>query len=63
LFVRLPRFAFCYPNFVRMLWWLLILGVSAAVVVSVAILLYLRVRRQLKEAAGRPSESAPSDRG
>jgi hypothetical protein len=31
-----------------MLWWFLILGVSAAVVVVVAVALYLRVRRQMK---------------
>jgi hypothetical protein len=34
-----------------MLWWFLILGVSAAVVVSVALTLYMRVRRQMKRAA------------
>jgi len=36
-----------------MLWWFLILAVSAAVVVSVAISLYLRLRRQLKETPNR----------
>jgi hypothetical protein len=34
---------------VRMLWWFLILGASAAVVVSVAVLLYAQVRRQMKK--------------
>jgi putative exporter of polyketide antibiotics len=31
-----------------MLWWFLILGVSAAMVVLVAVSAYLRVRRQMK---------------
>jgi hypothetical protein len=31
-----------------MLWWFLILGISAAVVVSVAVSIFLRVRRQMK---------------
>src|SRR5208282_3577355 len=31
-----------------MLWWFLILGVSTAVVVSVALTLYMRVRRHMK---------------
>jgi hypothetical protein len=39
-----------------MLWWFLILGVSTAVVVSVAITLYVRVRRQMKRAADRRAE-------
>jgi hypothetical protein len=34
-----------------MLWWFLILGASAAVVVSVAVLLYAQVRRQMKKTA------------
>jgi hypothetical protein len=34
-----------------MLWWFLILGVSTAVVVSVAFTLYMRVRRQMKRSA------------
>jgi hypothetical protein len=34
-----------------MLWWFLILGASAAVVVSVAVLLYAQVRRQMKKPA------------
>ena len=34
-----------------MLWWFLILGVSAAVVVSIAVSLYVRVRRQLKSSS------------
>jgi hypothetical protein len=36
-----------------MLWWFLILAASTAVVVSVAALLYVQVRRQMK---------SPSDR-
>jgi hypothetical protein len=39
-----------------MLWWFLILGVSAAVVVSVALRLYVRVRRQMKQSAARRAE-------
>jgi len=31
-----------------MLWWFLILGASVAVVVSVAVRLYLQVKRQMK---------------
>jgi hypothetical protein len=31
-----------------MLWWFLILGVSIAVVVSVAVSIFVRVRRQMK---------------
>src|ERR1035441_3471515 len=47
----------CYPKCaVRMLWWFLILGVSAAVVVSVAFALYMRVRRQMKRAAAHRAE-------
>jgi hypothetical protein len=34
-----------------MLWWFLILGVSAVVVVSVALSLYMRVRQQMKRTA------------
>jgi len=34
-----------------MLWWFLLLGISTAVVVSVAVSLYMRVRRQMKSAA------------
>jgi hypothetical protein len=34
-----------------MLWWFLILGVSTAVVVSVALTIYVRVRWQMKRAA------------
>jgi len=40
-----------------MLWWFLILGVSTAAVVSVAISLYLRVRRHMKQSAANPAES------
>ncbi len=39
-----------------MLWWFLILGVSAVVVVSVALSLYMRVRRQMKRSAGPTAE-------
>ncbi len=34
-----------------MLWWFFILGVSTAVVVSVTLTLYMRVRRQMKRTA------------
>jgi len=37
-----------------MLWWFLILGASAAVVVSVAFLLYVQVRRQLRKPSPKP---------
>ena len=33
-----------------MIWWFLILGVSTLVVVCVAIALYMRLRRHLREA-------------
>jgi hypothetical protein len=39
-----------------MLWWFLILGLSAAVVVSVALSLYVRVRRQMKLSAAHRAE-------
>jgi hypothetical protein len=39
-----------------MLWWFLILGVSTAVVVSVALTLYMRVRWQMKRSAAHKSE-------
>jgi ABC-type uncharacterized transport system YnjBCD ATPase subunit len=39
-----------------MLWWFLILGVSTALVVSVALTLYMRVRRQMKNAAAHRAE-------
>jgi hypothetical protein len=39
-----------------MLWWFLILGVSTAVVVSVAITLYMRLRRQMKRSAAHKAE-------
>jgi hypothetical protein len=55
LFVILRTFSsppICYPEcVVRMLWWFLILGVSTAVVVSVTLTLYMRVRRQMKRTA------------
>jgi uncharacterized membrane protein len=40
-----------------MLWWFLILGVSTAVVVSVALTIYMRVWRQMKNSAARKAES------
>jgi hypothetical protein len=40
-----------------MLWWFLILGVSTVVVVSVALSLYMRVRRQMKRSATYRGES------
>jgi hypothetical protein len=40
-----------------MLWWFLILGVSIAVVVSVTLTIYMRVRRQMKSAATRRAET------
>jgi hypothetical protein len=39
-----------------MLWWFFVLGISVAVVVSVALTLYMRVRRQMKRAAAHPAE-------
>ena len=39
-----------------MLWWFLILGVSTVVVVSVALSLYIRVRRQMKRSAAHTAE-------
>jgi hypothetical protein len=44
-----------------MLWWFLILAASGAVVVSVAISLFMRVRKQLKRATPHPVESEPLD--
>ena len=40
-----------------MLWWFLILGVSIAVVVSVALTIYVRVRRQMKRSAAHKAET------
>jgi preprotein translocase subunit YajC len=40
-----------------MLWWFLILGVSIAVVVSVALTIYMRVRRQMKRSAAHKAEA------
>jgi MFS superfamily sulfate permease-like transporter len=45
-----------------MLWWFLILGVSTAVVVSVALSLYMRVRRQMKQSAARRAQVDDHDR-
>jgi preprotein translocase subunit YajC len=39
-----------------MLWWFLILGVSTAVVVSVALTIFMRVRRQMKRTAAHKEE-------
>jgi preprotein translocase subunit YajC len=44
-----------------MLWWFLILGVSAAVVVSVAITLFLQVRCQMKRSVSHKEELAALD--
>ncbi|MFZ0361572.1 MAG: hypothetical protein WAL58_14120 [Terriglobales bacterium] len=40
-----------------MLWWFLILGVSAVTVVSVAVTLYMRVRRQMTRSAAAKAET------
>jgi len=40
-----------------MLWWFVILGVSTAVVVSVAVSLYIRVRRHMKQSTANAAES------
>jgi len=46
-----------------MLWWFLILGVSLLLVVSVAVSLYVRVRKQMKASAALNAESpAPGNR-
>jgi preprotein translocase subunit YajC len=39
-----------------MLWWFLILGFSAVVVVLVAITLFIRVRRQMKHSTAHRAE-------
>jgi len=44
-----------------MLWWFLILGVSTVVVVSVALTIYMRVRRQMKRAAAHKLELDGTD--
>jgi hypothetical protein len=44
-----------------MIWWFLILGISTVVVISVATTLYMRVRRQMKVATSRGSESESVD--
>jgi len=43
-----------------MLWWFLILGVSTVVVVSVAVSLYVRVRRHMKQSTAHAGESEPN---
>jgi hypothetical protein len=45
-----------------MIWWFLILGVSTLVVVCVAIALYLRLRRNLREAQLLREGSSMADR-
>jgi hypothetical protein len=46
-----------------MIWWFLILGVSTLVVVSVAIALYVRLRRHLQAAhAARDGSSSVAER-
>jgi len=44
-----------------MIWWFLILGVSFVLVASVAISLYMRVRRQMKHATALKAESDDPD--
>jgi len=44
-----------------MLWWFLILGVSSALVVTVAVSLYMQVRRQMKNSAAHKAESDGPD--
>jgi len=39
-----------------MLWWFLILGFSTVVVVSVALVIFMRVRRQMKRTAAHRTE-------
>jgi hypothetical protein len=54
----------CYPTCaVRMLWWFLILGVSLVLVVSVAVSLYMRLRKQMKDSAALRAESDGPDDG
>jgi len=40
-----------------MLWWFVILGVSTAVVVSVVLSFYVRVRRHMKQTPDQAAES------
>jgi hypothetical protein len=40
-----------------MIWWFLILGVSGAVVISVALTIYVRVRRQVMRSAAQRAET------
>lgn len=44
-----------------MLWWFLILGVSLVLVVSVAVSLYMRVRKQMKTSAALSAEPEGPD--
>lgn len=41
-----------------MLWWFLILGASTVVVVAVAAVLYVRVRRQMRDPASATDDTA-----
>jgi preprotein translocase subunit YajC len=45
-----------------MLWWFLILGFSAVVVVLVAIALFIRVRRQMKKSTTHRADLNAADR-
>ncbi len=45
-----------------MIWWFLILGASTLVVVCVAIALYMRLRRHLREAHAQDSGLNKSER-
>jgi hypothetical protein len=46
-----------------MLWWFLILGVSTVVVVSVAVSIFVRVRRQMKSSSAdrKPELGGPGE--
>jgi len=46
-----------------MIWWFLILGVSTLVVVCVAIALYMRLRRHLRQAHASQEGMAADQRG
>jgi hypothetical protein len=52
-------FALLSYSVVRILWWFLILGISTVVVVSVAISILVRVRRQMKSSTAVPPEARP----
>jgi len=44
-----------------MLWWFVILGVSTAVIVSVAILLYIRVRQHMNRPTDHVAERVSNE--